>query len=116
MFAIAARTGDQSATRIPDLIPERDKSLVCRFCKQFAVMLPLHHREACDFPTLLKRVPVHPEMDERHPKLLQKPQRDVTDISMKSEAAGDGAPTTSVLQLTARDGVSRHYGTAHAVR
>jgi len=73
MSAIAARTGDQSATRIQNLIPERDKRLPCCSCKQIKVVLPLHHREARDFPILLKWVPVHPEMDKRHTKLLDKP-------------------------------------------
>lgn len=73
MSAIAARIGDQSATRIQNLIPERDTRLPCCSCKQIKMVLSLHHREARDFPTLLKRVPVHPEMDERHSKFLYKP-------------------------------------------
>ncbi len=73
MSAITASARDQSTPSVQDLIPERKKCLFCRSSQLIKVMLPLHYREACDFPILLKRVPVHPEMNERHSKLLHKP-------------------------------------------
>jgi hypothetical protein len=115
MSTITASARDQGIPKVQELISERKERLPCGSSQEITVMLPLHHRDTRYFSTSLKGVPVHPEMDERHSKLLHKPQRDVTDISMKSEVAGHGAPTTSVFQLTARDGVSRHCRTAHAV-
>jgi hypothetical protein len=69
LSTIIARAGDQIATCIQDLIPERDKSVPYCFCQKNKVTLPLHHRVARDFPILLERVPVDPKMDKRPPTI-----------------------------------------------
>ncbi len=73
MSAITTSTRHQSIPKVQDLISECKKCLVCRSSHEIKVMLPLHDRNACDFPSSLIRVPVHPEMNKRHPKLLYKP-------------------------------------------
>lgn len=97
MSTITISARDQDIPKVQELISERKERLLCRSSQVIKVMLPLHDRNACDLPSSLIRVPVHPEMNKRHPKFLHKPQRDVTDVSMESEAVGDGAPTPSML-------------------
>lgn len=73
MSAITTGARHQSIPKVQDLISECKKRLLRRSSHEIKVMLPLHDRNACDFPSSLIWVPVHPEMDKWQPKLLYKP-------------------------------------------
>ncbi|TCS59682.1 hypothetical protein EDD52_12053 [Primorskyibacter sedentarius] len=70
MSTITTSARDQGIPKVQELISERKERLLCRSGQVIKMMLPLHDRNTCDFPTVLIRVSVHPEMDKRHPKFL----------------------------------------------